>query len=39
MDDYANREFYIEEIPKLVDKVKDTDLLELVYILLLSETL
>jgi hypothetical protein len=39
MDDYGGRVFYIEEIGKLVEMVKDTDLLDLVYRMLLSETL
>ena len=39
MDGLDLTAFYIEEINKLVEKVKDTDLLDLVYRLLLSETL
>jgi hypothetical protein len=39
MDRLVPKEFYIEEIGKLVEMVKDTDLLDLVYRMLLSETL
>jgi hypothetical protein len=39
MDRLVPKEFYIEEIGKLAAEVKDTDLLDLVYRMLLSETL
>jgi hypothetical protein len=38
-DDVVAKEFYKAVIGKLVEEVKDTDLLDLVYRMLLSETL
>ena len=37
MDDYDGKEFYKKEIVKMIDQISDTDVLDLVYKILLAE--
>lgn len=37
MDDYDGKEFYKEKITKLIDRISDTNVLDLVYKILLLE--
>ena len=37
MDDQVKKEFYREEIAKMIDQISDTDVLDLVYKILLAE--
>lgn len=37
MDDYGSKEFYKVEIEKLIDQISDTNVLDLVYKILLLE--